>query len=154
MTNWLRWLWYHRNYFIIVFTPLAFLALPLAVPTPVSWLESVCLCVCASFFWFVRFMQMRRQALMSNVVFKRCWEMTRSINLPAVILYWVFFVCFFCNRAGKTPTWEHLKIKYGATALWLGLILFMFDKLSTCDYVYKTHFSVSNCFISNIGLFL
>ncbi|KAA8586795.1 hypothetical protein FQN60_000631 [Etheostoma spectabile] len=29
----LKWLWYHRNYFIIVITPLALLPLPLIIPT-------------------------------------------------------------------------------------------------------------------------
>lgn len=41
MSNWLKWLWYHRNYIIIIVTPLALLPLPLVVPTPVS------VCVCA-----------------------------------------------------------------------------------------------------------
>lgn len=147
MTNWLRWLWYHRNYFIIVFTPLAFLALPLAVPTPVSWWESVCLCGCASFV-LIRAIHANatasaRQMLFLKGVGKRPVQLICQQLFPVVL-------GFFCNRAGKTPTWEHLKIKYGigAAALWLGLILFMFDKLSTYDSIYKTHFSVSNRFIS------
>lgn len=33
MTSWTKWLWYHRNYFIIVLTPIVFLWLPLAFPS-------------------------------------------------------------------------------------------------------------------------
>jgi len=34
--RWLTWLWYHRNYLIIVIIPLALLPLPLVIPTSVS----------------------------------------------------------------------------------------------------------------------
>ncbi|KAG7484112.1 hypothetical protein MATL_G00045300 [Megalops atlanticus] len=34
MASFLRWLWIHRNYFIIFLTPLLFLALPLAIKSP------------------------------------------------------------------------------------------------------------------------
>ncbi|CAN9501099.1 unnamed protein product [Ophioblennius macclurei] len=36
MGDWLKWLWYHRNYLIIVLTPLLALALPLVYPSSVS----------------------------------------------------------------------------------------------------------------------
>lgn len=34
MDSWLKWLWYHRNYFIIPLTPILLLPLPLISPTP------------------------------------------------------------------------------------------------------------------------
>lgn len=42
--DWLKWLWYHRNYIIIVVTPLALLPLPLISPTSVSVCVSVSVC--------------------------------------------------------------------------------------------------------------
>lgn len=39
--NWCKWLWNHRNYIIIVATPLVFLPLPLVYPEPVSIRECV-----------------------------------------------------------------------------------------------------------------
>lgn len=37
-----KWLWYHKNYIIIVGTPLVFLPLPLVHPYPVSVSEHLC----------------------------------------------------------------------------------------------------------------
>lgn len=143
MTNWLRWLWYHRNYFIIAFTPLAFLALPLAVPTPVSWWESMCLCVCASFV-LIRVIHANATASARQMLFLKG---VGKRPVQWICQFSIVLRFFFCNHAGKTPTWEHLKTKcgIGAMALWLGLILFMFDKLSTCDIIYiKRIFSVQS----------
>lgn len=40
----LRWMWFHRNYIIIVLTPLAVIALPLACPSSVSVCYFACVC--------------------------------------------------------------------------------------------------------------
>lgn len=44
MLDCLRWMWFHRNYIIIVLTPLAVIALPIACPSSVSvcYFASVC----------------------------------------------------------------------------------------------------------------
>lgn len=44
-----KWLWYHRNYVIIIGTPLAFLPLPLVYPYPVSVSEHICACLFISY---------------------------------------------------------------------------------------------------------
>ncbi|XP_042287243.1 solute carrier family 13 member 2 [Thunnus maccoyii] len=67
MGSWLRWLWYHRNYFIIVVTPLALLPLPLMSPTP----EARCgyAIILMALYWCTECMPLAVTALLPVVLF-------------------------------------------------------------------------------------
>ncbi|XP_075342912.1 solute carrier family 13 member 2 [Odontesthes bonariensis] len=67
MANWLKWLWYHRNYFIIVLTPLAFLPLPLCIPTS----EARCgyAIIIMALYWCTECMPLAVTALLPVVLF-------------------------------------------------------------------------------------
>ncbi|XP_029029404.1 solute carrier family 13 member 2 [Betta splendens] len=65
--NWLKWLWYHRNYIIIIVTPLALLPLPLIVPTP----EAKCgfVIILMALYWCTECMPLAVTALLPVVLF-------------------------------------------------------------------------------------
>ncbi|XP_037543264.1 solute carrier family 13 member 2 [Nematolebias whitei] len=67
MGSWLKWLWYHRNYIIIVVTPLLFLPLPLAIPTP----EAKCgyAIILMALYWCTECMPLAVTALLPIVLF-------------------------------------------------------------------------------------
>ncbi|XP_017276873.1 solute carrier family 13 member 2 [Kryptolebias marmoratus] len=67
MGNSLKWLCYHRNYFIIVITPLAFLTLPLASPTS----EARCgyVIILMALYWCTECMPLAVTALLPVVLF-------------------------------------------------------------------------------------
>ncbi|XP_007557815.1 solute carrier family 13 member 2-like [Poecilia formosa] len=67
MLDVLKWLWYHRNYIIIVVTPLAFLPLPLAVPTP----EAKCgyVIILMTLYWCTECMPLVVTALLPVILF-------------------------------------------------------------------------------------
>ncbi|XP_035998851.1 solute carrier family 13 member 2 [Fundulus heteroclitus] len=65
--NVLKWLWYHRNFLIIVITPLAFLPLPLVVPTS----EAKCgyAIILMALYWCTECMPLAVTALLPVVLF-------------------------------------------------------------------------------------
>ncbi|XP_018547329.1 solute carrier family 13 member 2 [Lates calcarifer] len=65
--TWLRWLWYHRNYFIIVITPLVFLPLPLRYPSS----EARCgyAIILMALYWCTECMPLAVTALLPVVLF-------------------------------------------------------------------------------------
>uniref|UniRef100_A0A3Q2E4Q1 Solute carrier family 13 member 2 n=1 Tax=Cyprinodon variegatus TaxID=28743 RepID=A0A3Q2E4Q1_CYPVA len=67
MLNVLKWMWYHRNYIIIVVTPLAFLPLPLVIPTS----EARCgyAIILMALYWCTECMPLAVTALLPVVLF-------------------------------------------------------------------------------------
>ncbi|XP_068456624.1 solute carrier family 13 member 2 [Clinocottus analis] len=67
MPRWLMWLWYHRNYLIIVVTPLALLPLPLIIPTS----EARCgyVIILMALYWCTECMPLAVTALLPVVLF-------------------------------------------------------------------------------------
>ncbi|KAK9536476.1 hypothetical protein VZT92_006252 [Zoarces viviparus] len=67
MVSWLKWLWYHRNYIIIVVTPLALLPLPLVIPTS----EARCgyAIILMALYWCTECMPLAVTALLPVVLF-------------------------------------------------------------------------------------
>lgn len=64
--HWLKWLWYHRNYFIIVLTPILLLPLPLVSPT----LEAKCgyVVILMAFYWCTECMPLAVTSLLPLVL--------------------------------------------------------------------------------------
>ncbi|XP_032433057.1 solute carrier family 13 member 2-like [Xiphophorus hellerii] len=62
-----RWMWYHRNYIIIIVTPLAFLPLPLCVPTS----EAKCgyVIILMTLYWCTECMPLVVTALLPVILF-------------------------------------------------------------------------------------
>ncbi|XP_072231569.1 solute carrier family 13 member 2 [Leuresthes tenuis] len=67
MANLLRWLWYHRNYFIIFLTPLVFLPLPLVIPT--SQAKCGYAIIIMAVYWCTECMPLAVTALLPIVLF-------------------------------------------------------------------------------------
>ncbi|KAK2882073.1 solute carrier family 13 member 2-like [Channa argus] len=67
LSDWLKWLWYHRNYIIIVVTPLALLPLPLISPTQ----EARCgyAIILMALYWCTECMPLAVTALLPVVLF-------------------------------------------------------------------------------------
>ncbi|XP_042355205.1 solute carrier family 13 member 2 [Plectropomus leopardus] len=65
--NWLKWLWYHRNFIIIVVTPLALLPLPLIIPTS----EARCgyAIILMALYWCTECMPLAVTALLPVILF-------------------------------------------------------------------------------------
>ncbi|TDH05040.1 hypothetical protein EPR50_G00139030 [Perca flavescens] len=63
----LKWLWYHRNYFIIIITPLVLLPLPLIIPTP----EARCgyAIILMALYWCTECMPLAVTALLPIILF-------------------------------------------------------------------------------------
>ncbi|XP_076024993.1 solute carrier family 13 member 2-like [Genypterus blacodes] len=67
MDSWLKWLWYHRNYVIILVAPFLILPLPLVIPTP----EARCgyAIILMTLFWCTECMPLAVTALLPVVLF-------------------------------------------------------------------------------------
>ncbi|XP_029303861.1 solute carrier family 13 member 2 [Cottoperca gobio] len=67
MASWFRWLWYHRNYIIIVVTPLILLPLPLIIPTS----EARCgyAIILMALYWCTECMPLAVTALLPVILF-------------------------------------------------------------------------------------
>nr|XP_020473685.1 solute carrier family 13 member 2 [Monopterus albus] len=67
MASWLKWLWYHRNYIIIVVTPLVFLPLPIVIPTSVA--KCGYAIIIMALYWCTECMPLAITALLPVVLF-------------------------------------------------------------------------------------
>ncbi|XP_071398856.1 solute carrier family 13 member 2 isoform X2 [Centroberyx affinis] len=67
MARWLGWMWYHRNYLIIVITPIVLLLLPIFSPTP----EAKCgyAIILMALYWCTECMPLAVTALLPIVLF-------------------------------------------------------------------------------------
>ncbi|XP_044079135.1 solute carrier family 13 member 2 [Siniperca chuatsi] len=67
MGSWLKWLWYHRNYIIIIVTPIVLLPLPLIIPT----LQARCAyaIILMALYWCTECMPLAVTALLPVVLF-------------------------------------------------------------------------------------
>uniref|UniRef100_A0A3Q3KUD9 Solute carrier family 13 member 2 n=1 Tax=Labrus bergylta TaxID=56723 RepID=A0A3Q3KUD9_9LABR len=67
LRRWLLWLLYHRNYFIIILTPLALLPLPILIPTPPAKCGFVIILM--ALYWCTECMPLAVTALLPVVLF-------------------------------------------------------------------------------------
>ncbi|XP_076607142.1 solute carrier family 13 member 2 [Chaetodon auriga] len=67
MDSWLKWLWYHRNYIIILVTPLVFL--PLVFVYPTSEMKCGYAIILMALFWCTECMPLAVTALMPIILF-------------------------------------------------------------------------------------